>query len=116
MGAARRPQLAAWRRVRGGRFADGGPAPPVGPGSSARSNDADQSTKQGNARHRSRRRLTASHNALYELLHAPTVEHAVVATVHRGGDTDAAICGAPLEFDYTARRENVDVETCNAPS
>ena len=42
--------------------------------------------------------LTAFQNALYELLHAPTLEEGVIATVHCGGDTDtnAAICGALL--------------------
>ena len=42
--------------------------------------------------------LTAFQNALYELLHAPTLEEGIVATVGCGGDTDtnAAICGALL--------------------
>ena len=42
--------------------------------------------------------LTAFQNALYELLHAPTLEEGVIETVHCGGDTDtnAAICGALL--------------------
>ena len=37
-------------------------------------------------------------NALYQLLHAPTLEAGVIDTVQRGGDTDtnAAICGALL--------------------
>lgn len=40
----------------------------------------------------------ALHNALWQLLHAPTLEEGVVDTVRRGGDTDtnAAICGALL--------------------
>lgn len=42
--------------------------------------------------------LLAFQNALYQLLHEPSVERAVVDTVMRGGDTDtnAAICGALL--------------------
>ncbi len=42
--------------------------------------------------------LTAFRNALWQLLHAPNLEEAVVDTVMRGGDTDtnAAICGAIL--------------------
>ena len=42
--------------------------------------------------------LTAFRNALWQLLHAPNIEEAVVDTVMRGGDTDtnAAICGALL--------------------
>ena len=42
--------------------------------------------------------LTAFRNALWQLLHAPSLEEAVVDTVMRGGDTDtnAAICGALL--------------------
>ena len=42
--------------------------------------------------------LTAFHNVLWQLLHAPNLEEAVVDTVMRGGDTDtnAAICGALL--------------------
>ncbi len=42
--------------------------------------------------------VTAFHNALWQLLHAPNVETGVVDTVMRGGDTDtnAAICGALL--------------------
>jgi ADP-ribosylglycohydrolase len=42
--------------------------------------------------------LIAFHNALYQLLHAETLEAAVADTVMRGGDTDtnAAICGALL--------------------
>lgn len=40
----------------------------------------------------------ALHNAFHELLHAPSLEAGVVATVRRGGDTDtnAAIAGALL--------------------
>jgi ADP-ribosylglycohydrolase len=40
----------------------------------------------------------AFQNALWQLLHAPTLEEGVVDTVMRGGDTDtnAAICGALL--------------------
>ncbi|MDZ7815504.1 MAG: ADP-ribosylglycohydrolase family protein [Planctomycetota bacterium] len=42
--------------------------------------------------------LIAFQNALYQLLHAPSLEEGVVATVMCGGDTDtnAAICGALL--------------------
>lgn len=42
--------------------------------------------------------LLALQNAFYRLLHAPTLEQAVVDTVRAGGDTDtnAAICGALL--------------------
>lgn len=42
--------------------------------------------------------LLAFHNALWQLLHAPSLEDALVDTVGRGGDTDtnAAICGALL--------------------
>jgi ADP-ribosyl-[dinitrogen reductase] hydrolase len=42
--------------------------------------------------------LIAFHNALWQLLHAPTLEDGVIDTVMRGGDTDtnAAICGALL--------------------
>ena len=42
--------------------------------------------------------LIAFHNALWQLLHAPNLENAVIDTVMRGGDTDtnAAICGALL--------------------
>jgi ADP-ribosyl-[dinitrogen reductase] hydrolase len=42
--------------------------------------------------------LIALQNAFYELLHAPSLEEGVVATVQRGGDTDtnAAIAGALL--------------------
>ena len=42
--------------------------------------------------------LIALRNALWQLLHAPTLEEAVIDTVGRGGDTDtnAAICGALL--------------------
>jgi ADP-ribosyl-[dinitrogen reductase] hydrolase len=42
--------------------------------------------------------LTAFRNALWQLLHAPSMAEAVVDTVMRGGDTDtnAAICGALL--------------------
>ena len=42
--------------------------------------------------------LIALHNALWQLLHARNLEHALVDTVMRGGDTDtnAAICGALL--------------------
>ena len=40
--------------------------------------------------------LIALQNAFFQLLHTPSVEEAVVATVRAGGDTDtnAAICGA----------------------
>jgi ADP-ribosylglycohydrolase/fructose-1,6-bisphosphatase/inositol monophosphatase family enzyme len=42
--------------------------------------------------------LIALHNAFFQLLHAPSLEAGVVATVRKGGDTDtnAAICGALL--------------------
>lgn len=42
--------------------------------------------------------LIALQNAFFELLHAPSLAEGVVATVHRGGDTDtnAAIAGALL--------------------
>lgn len=42
--------------------------------------------------------LTAFRNALWQLLHAPNLEEAVVDSIMRGGDTDtnAAICGALL--------------------
>jgi ADP-ribosylglycohydrolase len=46
--------------------------------------------------------LTAFRNALWQLLHAPNLEEAVVDTVKRGGDTDtnAAICGALMGAVY----------------
>lgn len=46
--------------------------------------------------------LIAWRNALWQLLHAPTLEAGVVDTVMRGGDTDtnAAICGALLGAVY----------------
>ncbi len=46
--------------------------------------------------------LTAFRNALWQLLHAPTFEAAVVDTIMHGGDTDtnAAICGALLGAVY----------------
>ena len=46
--------------------------------------------------------LTAFQNALYELLHAPTLEEGVIETVQCGGDTDTngAICGALLGAVY----------------
>jgi ADP-ribosylglycohydrolase len=46
--------------------------------------------------------LIALRNALWQLLHAPNLEEAVVDTVMRGGDTDtnAAICGALLGAVY----------------
>ncbi|KAF5049639.1 ADP-ribosylglycohydrolase [anaerobic digester metagenome] len=42
--------------------------------------------------------LIALRNALWQLLHAPSLEEGVIDTVMRGGDTDtnAAICGALL--------------------
>jgi ADP-ribosyl-[dinitrogen reductase] hydrolase len=42
--------------------------------------------------------LTAFHNALWQLLHADSLESAVIDSVMQGGDTDtnAAICGALL--------------------
>jgi ADP-ribosyl-[dinitrogen reductase] hydrolase len=46
--------------------------------------------------------LITLQNAFYELLHAPSVEAGVVATVRRGGDTDtnAAVAGALLGAVY----------------
>ena len=46
--------------------------------------------------------LIAFQNALYQLLHAPSMEEGVVDTMMRGGDTDtnAAICGALLGAVY----------------
>jgi ADP-ribosyl-[dinitrogen reductase] hydrolase len=46
--------------------------------------------------------LIAWQNALYQLLHAPSLEDGVVDTIGRGGDTDtnAAICGALLGAVY----------------
>lgn len=46
--------------------------------------------------------LTAFRNALWQLLHAPSLEEGVVDTIMRGGDTDtnAAICGALLGAVY----------------
>ncbi len=46
--------------------------------------------------------LIAFQNALYQLLHAPSLEEGVVNTIMRGGDTDtnAAICGALLGAVY----------------
>ncbi len=46
--------------------------------------------------------LIAFRNALWQLLHAPSLEEAVVDTVMRGGDTDtnAAICGALVGAVY----------------
>lgn len=46
--------------------------------------------------------LIALRNALWQLLHAPSLEAGVVDTVMRGGDTDtnAAICGALLGAVY----------------
>ena len=46
--------------------------------------------------------LIALRNALWQLLHAPSLEEGVVDTVMRGGDTDtnAAICGALLGAVY----------------
>ena len=48
--------------------------------------------------------LVAFGNALYQLLHAPSLEAGVIDTVHRGGDTDtnAAIGGALLGAVYGA--------------
>jgi ADP-ribosylglycohydrolase len=56
---------------------------------SAKSPPADYLTKQGWV-------LVAFGNAIYQLLHASSVEEAIVDTIMRGGDTDtnAAICGA----------------------
>ena len=46
--------------------------------------------------------LIAFQNALYEILHAQTLDEGVITTVHCGGDTDtnAAICGALLGAVY----------------
>lgn len=46
--------------------------------------------------------LIAFQNALWQLLHAPTLEEGVVDTIMHGGDTDtnAAICGALLGAVY----------------
>ena len=46
--------------------------------------------------------VTAFHNALWQLLHPPTLEEGIVDTVMRGGDTDtnAAIVGALLGAVY----------------
>ena len=46
--------------------------------------------------------LTALHNALWQLLHAPDLEEGVIDTIMRGGDTDtnAAIAGALLGAVY----------------
>ncbi|HEY7067331.1 MAG TPA: inositol monophosphatase family protein [Chloroflexota bacterium] len=46
--------------------------------------------------------LIALQNAFYQLLHAPSLEDGVVATVRAGGDTDTngAICGALLGAVY----------------
>ena len=46
--------------------------------------------------------LTAFHNAIWQLLHAPNLEDSVVNTIMRGGDTDtnAAICGSLLGAVY----------------
>ena len=48
--------------------------------------------------------LIAFQNALWQLLHAPSLEEGFVDTVMRGGDTDtnAAICGALLGAVYGA--------------
>lgn len=57
--------------------------------SSAKAPPADYLSKQGWV-------LVAFGNAIYQLLHAPSAEEAIVDTIMRGGDTDtnAAICGA----------------------
>ena len=57
--------------------------------SSAKTPPADYLSKQGWV-------LVAFGNAIYQLLHAPSPEEAIVETIMRGGDTDtnAAICGA----------------------
>ena len=46
--------------------------------------------------------LTAFQNAIYELLHAPSLKEGVITTVQCGGDTDTngAICGALLGAVY----------------
>jgi ADP-ribosylglycohydrolase len=46
--------------------------------------------------------LVALQNAFFQLLHAPTLEDAVIDTIRRGGDTDtnAAICGALVGAVY----------------
>jgi ADP-ribosyl-[dinitrogen reductase] hydrolase len=49
--------------------------------------------------------LIAFHNALWQLLHAPSLEEGIVGTIMRGGDTDtnAAIAGALLGSVYGMR-------------
>ena len=63
--------------------------------SSAKTPPADYLSKQGWV-------LVAFGNAIYQLLHAPSPEEAIVDTVMRGGDTDtnAAICGALVGAVY----------------
>ena len=63
---------------------------------SAKAPPADYVSKQGWV-------LVAFGNAIYQLLHAPSAEEAIVDTVQRGGDTDtnAAICGALVGAVYS---------------
>lgn len=58
--------------------------------------------------------LIAFQNALYQMLHAPSLEEGVVDTVMQGGDTDtnAAIAGALLGAVYG--RENIPKQWQNA--
>ena len=66
---------------------------------SAKSPPADYLSKQGWV-------LIAFGNAIYQLLHAPSAEEAIVDTIMRGGDTDtnAAICGALVGAVYGLER------------
>ena len=50
--------------------------------------------------------LTAFQNALYELMHAPTLKEGVIATMQCGGDidTNGAICGALLGAGFPGGR------------
>ncbi len=58
--------------------------------------------------------LIALHNAFWQLLHADSLEAAIVGTVMQGGDTDttAAICGALLGAVYG--REAIPVQWTDA--
>jgi len=60
--------------------------------------ESSRHTKPAEFAHQAGWVLIAFQNALYQLLHAPSLEEAVVDTVMQGGDTDtnAAICGALL--------------------
>ena len=63
---------------------------------------ASRSSKPADYLHQAGWVLIAFQNALYQLLHASSLEEAVVDTVMQGGDTDtnAAICGALLGAVY----------------